>query len=209
MIGLLAGSLEAVQTVGKRTVVLLLVGGVGYEVQVLPRSRSQLPAVGAAARLHTHLQVRDDALVLFGFSSAIERDVFRLIVTTQGVGVQTAIALMDTLELPTLIQAIVADNYKLLAKAPGIGPKGAQRICLELKTKFAEWRDGAGPIAPPAAGPVADIYDEVELTLSALGYSDREVTAALDAVGRQTALAKTGDAETWIREAIAWLSLNA
>lgn len=207
MIGFLDGEVVALQAIGKRLLLLLNVQGVGYEVQILPRWRSHL-TVGAAARAHTHLQLRDDGLTLFGFASAAERDLFRHLIATNGVGPQLAIALMDALELPTLLQAIVGGNGKLLAKTPGIGPKTAERICLELKTKLAQWRDQTGLSVAPAAGPAATIYEEVELTLVALGYGDREIRAALEAVGRQTAIAKAEDPEAWIREAIAWLSLQ-
>ncbi|GAB4358235.1 MAG: Holliday junction branch migration protein RuvA [Cyanophyceae cyanobacterium] len=207
MIGLLDGEVVTLQAIAKRLLLLLNVQGVGYEVQILPRWRSHL-TVGTTVRVHTHLQLRDDGLTLFGFASVAERDLFRHLIATNGVGPQLAIALMDALELPTLLQAIVGGNHKLLAKTPGIGPKTAERICLELKTKLAQWRDQGNLAIAPAAGPADLIREEVELTLMALGYGDREIFDALEAVGRQTALAKAADPEAWIREAIAWLSLQ-
>ena len=86
--------------------------------------------------------------------------------------------------------------------------KTAERIALELRTKLSEWRDQTGLSTVPTAGPVDTIREDVELTLLALGYSQREVRQALEAVGRQKALSKSGDGEAWIREAIAWLSLQ-
>ncbi len=205
MIGSLRGLVAAVQVQGNRAIALLDVGDVGYEVQVLPRAIGDW-IVGSPAQVFTHLQLRDDRFVLFGFGSLAERDLFRQLIAVNGVGPQLAIALLDRLDLPELVQAIVSGNARLLAKTPGIGPKTAERIALELKTKLAEWRDHSGLATTPAAGPVGLVREDVEMTLLALGYSDREVTQALEAVGQQTALSKEGDPETWIREAIAWLS---
>lgn len=208
MIGSLQGQVTALQVQGNRAIGLLEVAGVGYEVQVLPRSISQW-AIGEAVRVFTHLQLRDDRWLLFGFETLAERDLFRHLIAVNGVGPQLALALLDRLELPALIQAIVSGNANLLAKTPGIGPKTAGRIALELKTKLAEWRDQSGIATTPAAGPTGLVREDVEMTLLALGYSDREVTQALEAVGQQTAWSKDGDPEAWIREAIAWLSRSA
>ncbi|MBD2554753.1 Holliday junction branch migration protein RuvA [Limnothrix sp. FACHB-708] len=208
MIGSLRGQVVALQVQGNRAIGLLDVAQVGYEVQLLPRSTMEW-MIGETVQVFTHLQLRDDRWLLFGFATVAERDLFRQLIAVNGVGPQLAIALLDRLELPVLIQAIVSGNANLLAKTPGIGPKTAGRIALELKTKLAEWRDQSGLSTTPAAGPVGLVREDVEMTLLALGYSDREVTQALEAVGQQTALSKEGDPERWIREAIAWLSQSA
>jgi len=208
MIGSLRGQVVALQVQGNRAIGLLDVAQVGYEVQLLPRSTMEW-MIGETVQVYTHLQLRDDRWLLFGFATVAERDLFRQLIAVNGVGPQLAIALLDRLELPVLIQAIVSGNANLLAKTPGIGPKTAGRIALELKTKLAEWRDQSGLSTTPAAGPVGLVREDVEMTLLALGYSDREVTQALEAVGQQTALSKEGDPERWIREAIAWLSQSA
>ncbi|MBD2161288.1 Holliday junction branch migration protein RuvA [Limnothrix sp. FACHB-1083] len=208
MIGSLRGQVVALQVQGNRAIGLLDVAQVGYEVQLLPRSTMEW-MIGETVQVFTHLQLRDDRWLLFGFATVAERDLFRQLIAVNGVGPQLAIALLDRLELPVLIQAIVSGNANLLAKTPGIGPKTAGRIALELKTKLAEWRDQSGLSTTPAAGPVGLVREDVEMTLLALGYSDQEVTQALEAVGQQTALSKEGDPERWIREAIAWLSQSA
>ncbi|RFP63154.1 MAG: Holliday junction branch migration protein RuvA [Limnothrix sp. CACIAM 69d] len=208
MIGSLRGQVLALQVQGNRAIGLLDVAQVGYEVQLLPRSAMEW-VIGETVQVFTHLQLRDDRWLLFGFATVAERDLFRQLIAVNGVGPQLAIALLDRLELPVLIQAIVSGNANLLAKTPGIGPKTAGRIALELKTKLAEWRDQSGLSTTPAAGPVGLVREDVEMTLLALGYSDREVTQALETVGQQTALSKEGDPERWIREAIAWLSQSA
>ena len=112
------------------------------------------------------------------------------------------------LGLQELVQAIVSSNTRMLSQAPGVGKKTAERIALELRTKLADWRDRAGLVSQPSAGPVGAIQEDVEMTLLALGYSSQEVMQALGEVGRSKSLSKNDDAEEWLREAIAWLSQN-
>jgi Holliday junction DNA helicase RuvA len=132
---------------------------------------------------------------------------FRQLVSVSGIGAQLAIALIDTLGLPNLVQAIVTGNIRALSKTPGVGNKTAERIALELKTKLAEWRQLAG-VAKPASptGPSPGILEDVEMTLLALGYENNEIAQALDAISQDALVAKSTNAEEWIRSAIAWLS---
>jgi holliday junction DNA helicase RuvA len=154
----------------------------------------------------THMQTREDQTVLFGFESMAERDLFRQLISVSGIGPQMALALLDSLGLQDLVQAIVTSNTRLLSRTPGVGAKTAERIALELKTKLAEWRMQSGISTAPDASPASTIQEDVEMTLIALGYTNSEIMQALRAVGQKTALAKNADAEDWIREAIAWLS---
>ncbi|WP_421657069.1 Holliday junction branch migration protein RuvA [Leptothermofonsia sp. ETS-13] len=206
MIGYLKGTIAGIQKSGNRVTLMLDVNQVGYDVQIVPRLIQELPAIGEAAQIFTHLHVREDQMVLFGFGSMAERDLFRQLVSVSGIGPQLALALLDTLGLQGLVQAIVSGNTRTLSRTPGVGSKTAERIALELKTKLAEWRQEAGTIAAPAAGPVLSIQEDVEMTLLALGYTNSEISKALQAVGQSTTLAKNADAEEWIRQAIAWLS---
>ncbi|PZD73059.1 Holliday junction ATP-dependent DNA helicase RuvA [Acaryochloris thomasi RCC1774] len=205
MIGYLNGSVVSLQP-GKRTILTLEVNQVGYDLQVPTRIRQQLPAGDELMQVFTHLQVREDQLTLFGFASVAERDLFRQLVAVSGIGPQLALALIDSLGLQELVQAIVSSNTRLLSKTPGVGAKTAERIALELKTKLSEWRNQAGLTVAPSAGPVGTVQEDVEMTLLALGYSTQEVMQALQQVGQNKALAKSDDAEAWIRDAIAWLS---
>jgi holliday junction DNA helicase RuvA len=206
MIGYLKGLAVSFQKLGNRTLLTLEVNHIGYDLQVPARLKHQLPAPGEPVQIFTHLQVREDQVTLFGFGVAAERDMFRQLVTVSGVGPQVALALLDTFELTELVQAIVNGNTRALSRAPGVGAKTAERIALELKTKLAEWRQQAGLVTTPGAGPIATIQEDVEMTLLALGYTSTEVMQALQAVGENTTLAKTADSEAWLREAIAWLS---
>jgi len=191
---------------GSRTILTLEVNAIGYSLQIPSRLVQQLPPEGEITQVFTHLQVREDQMVLFGFGTAAERDLFRQLISVSGIGPQLALALLDTLGLQDLVQAIVVSNTRLLAKTPGVGSKTAERIALELKTKLAEWRQQAGLLTAPGAGPVPEIQEDVEMTLLALGYTNSEVMQALQAAGQNTTLSKNSDAEAWIRAAIAWLS---
>jgi holliday junction DNA helicase RuvA len=206
MITFLKGQVVGVQRLSNKVMLFLEVQGVGYEVQIVPRLQSDIPPAGEQTQVFTHLQVREDQWTLFGFSSIVERDLFRQLISVSGIGAQSALALLNSLEASDLVQAIVASNVRLLSQAPGIGKKTAERLALELRAKMAEWRESAGLLTAPGAGPVATVQEDVEMTLLALGYSSHEITQALDMVGQQKSLSKTADVEDWIREAITWLS---
>ncbi len=206
MIGFLQGTVAGVQRLNNRVILLLNVSGVGYEIQIVPRLMPEIPAAGQECQLFIHLQVREDQWTLYGFGSIAERDLFRQLISVSGIGAQSGIALLNTLELKELVQAIVSNNVRLLSQAPGVGKKTAERISLELRAKLAEWRESVGLLTSPGAGPVSEIQEDVEMTLLALGYSSREIMEAIATVGQQTSLAKNADVEDWIREAIAYLS---
>ncbi|MFB2967800.1 Holliday junction branch migration protein RuvA [Aerosakkonema sp. BLCC-F183] len=189
-----------------RVTLILEVNQIGYELQIPPRLAEKLPSPGGDAQIFTDLQVREDRMILYGFASAAERDLFRQLTNVNGIGAALAIALLDTLGLQDLVQAIVTGNIRALAKARGVGNKTAERIALELKTKLAEWRHFAGVASSKATGPSPAIIEDVEMTLLALGYTSTEVVQALNAVSEDPLMAKAKEAEDWIRAAIAWLS---
>lgn len=209
MISYLKGTVATIQkSSGNRVTLILDVNEIGYELQIPKRlSQELLAASEGKVQVFTHLQIREDQQVLYGFASAAERDLFRQLIGVSGIGAQLAIALIDTLGLPNLVQAIVTGNIRALAKTPGVGNKTAERIALELKTKLAEWRQLAGVSTPASAtGPSPTILEDVEMTLLALGYENSEIGQALEAVSQDTLIAKSKNPEEWIRSAIAWLS---
>lgn len=206
MIGYLKGTVALVQqTSGNRVTLTLEVNQVGYDLQV-PQRLTQVLSIGETAQVHTHLQIREDQIILYGFGSAAERDLFRQLVSVSGVGANMAIALLDTLGLPDLVQAIVTGNTRALAKTPGVGNKTAERLALELKTKLAQWRTSIGLSTPAGTAPAPAVLEDVEMTLLALGYTTAEVAQAISAVSKDAMVAKSKDAEDWIRAAIAYLS---
>lgn len=209
MISYLKGTVASIQkSTGNRVTLILEVNQIGYELQIPRRLSQEVQAASQeVVQVYTHLQIREDQQVLYGFATAAERDLFRQLIGVSGIGAQLAIALIDTLGLPNLVQAIVTGNIRALSKTPGVGNKTAERIALELKTKLAEWRQLAGVATPATAtGPSPTILEDVEMTLLALGYENSEIAQALDAISQDSLLAKNPNAEEWIRSAIAWLS---
>lgn len=206
MISYLKGTVADIRkTSANRVTLILEVNQVGYEMQILPRITQELQ-VGEETQIFTHQQVREDQMTLYGFTKVAERDLFRQLISVSGIGAQLAIALLDTLELPDLVQAIVGGNTRVLAKTPGVGPKTAQRISLELKTKLAEWRENVGLTKSVPTGVAAEITEEVEMTLLALGYTAAEVMQALQVLAKDAKMSDNTNADDWIREAIACLT---
>ena len=206
MISYLKGTVADIAKGSNRVILTLEVNQIGYEIQILPRVTGQLPPTGEIAQIFTHQQVKEDQIVLYGFGSAPERDLFRQLTSVSGVGAQLAIALLDTLGLQDLVQAIVGGNTRILSKTPGVGTKTAERLALELKSKLSEWRQQEGLATTVAAGVNPAIQEEVEMTLLALGYNATEVLQALQTLSQDSNLSAKGNAEDWIREAISYLS---
>ncbi len=169
MIGRLSGRLLRKQP----PQVLLDVGGVAYEVDVPMSTFYDLPAVGEAAVLHTHLVVREDAHILFGFGTEDERAAFRLLIRISGIGARTALSVLSGLSVAELGQAVALQESGRLTKVPGIGKKTAERLLLELKGKLADALPGAG--AQNTGGVPSDILH----ALLGLGYSEKEALAAV------------------------------
>ena len=149
-----------------RQILTLEVNGIGYDLQVPARLAQQLPDTGGEVQVFTHYQVRDEIPLLYGFNTPAERDLFRFLIGVSGIGSALAIALLDTLELPELVQSIIAANIQLLIQTPGVGKKTAERICLELKNKLIDWRKNAGFFVA-TGGPAPGILEEVQMTLLA------------------------------------------
>ena len=210
MISYLRGNvIDLVKTTSNRVTLILEVNQIGYEIQIPSRLGRKLEQETATSvQIFTHQQIRDDAMVLYGFESEAERDLFRKLTAVSGIGTQVAIALIDTLGLRELVQAIVAENTQLLAKTPGVGKKTAERIALELKTKLAQWRTDAGLVVKgdESIAPSPALREDIDLTLLALGYSKEEIEQALSVISQDSLLAKNPNPEEWIRSAIAWLS---
>jgi len=172
MIGKLTG------TLGDKNPPQVLVdcNGVGYEVDVPMSTFYNLPGVGEKITLLTHLVVREDAQLLYGFGTAGEREAFRQLIRISGVGPRTALSVLSGMSVADIAQAVTAQDAGRLVKVPGIGKKTAERLLLELKGKFGADL-GAG-----AAGPGSDAQADILQALVALGYSHKEAAASLKAL---------------------------
>ncbi len=191
MIALLSGALISADA---RNSIILDVAGVGYRMLISQRWRKALPPLGETITAHTHLAVRDTELVLYGFATAAERDLFIELTRVSGVGPAMALALLSTLAMAELVQAIVTGNTRVLSLTPGVGSKTAQRLVLELKSRLADWHTGGLSQQTPLTA-------DVELALLALGYSPTDVASALQAIQPES-----DHTEDWLRSAIAYLS---
>jgi Holliday junction DNA helicase RuvA len=155
--------------------VLVECNGVGYEVQVPMSTFYNLPARGDKVSLLTHLVVREDAHILYGFETPAEREAFRALIKISGVGPRTALAVLSGMSVVDLSQAVTLQEGARLVRVPGIGKKTAERLLLELKGKLGP---DLGTSSAAAHGDQADILQ----ALIALGYSDKEAAMSLKAL---------------------------
>ncbi|CAM5779802.1 Holliday junction branch migration protein RuvA [Castellaniella caeni] len=155
--------------------VCIQTGGLGYEVDVPMSTLYKLPPVGQTVTLHTHLAIREDAHVLYGFSSAAERSAFRALIKVSGIGARTALAVLSGLSVEDLADAIDRQESGRLIKVPGIGKKTAERLLLELRDKLTPF---AGTLRADGSTVVHSDSDVLN-ALQALGYSAAEARRAM------------------------------
>ena len=161
------------------------VNGIGFELGISGSTAATLPAPGGEARLYTRMQVREDAMTLFGFSSKDERTMFDRLVAVNGVGPRLALAVLSTYTVGQLYSVVMAEDDKAMAKVPGVGKKTAQRLILELKSVFSKDKGfvpidaipGQAKMAVPAAAPSA--LDDAQAALLSMGFSPQEAEVAL------------------------------
>lgn len=164
------GSIRGIIIDRDHETVIVEVGGVGYIVSVTPRTLSDLPGIDNEVLLHTHLNVREDQLALFGFGTKADKELFGMLLGVSGVGPKVAMAILGTMTYDQLSVAVATDDIPALTAVPGIGKRSAQKLLLELKPKM----DVAdGPIT--TTGPLAEAREALE----GLGYGPDEVRATL------------------------------
>ena len=163
-------------------------GGVGFSLMCSNATLAAAPEKDKVWRCHTVMNVREDAMELFGFATKQEREMFRRLCSVTGVGAKTALGILSALPLRDLSIAIVTGDATSLSRAPGIGKKTAQRIILELKDKVEQQdvslpKGGAAAPAPVAAA--GGIHKEAQAALQALGYTSAEAARAINLVRDQ------------------------
>jgi Holliday junction DNA helicase RuvA len=166
MIGRLRGLLVVVGATG----VLIDVGGVGYEVTMTASGFAELPSIGEEAVIHTHLHVREDQMALFGFTSADQRDLFRLLIGVSGVGPKVAMAILGAMTTDDLRRAVATDDVVALTAVPGIGKRSAQKLLLELRPRLE---------LPDTVMGSSGAMAETRAALEGLGYQNDEIRAAM------------------------------
>ncbi|MFC3608988.1 Holliday junction branch migration protein RuvA [Stutzerimonas tarimensis] len=182
MIGRLRGTLAEKQPPH----LILDINGLGYEVEVPMTTLYRLPSVGEPVTLHTHLVVREDAHLLYGFAEKRERELFRELIRLNGVGPKLALALMSGLEVDELVRCVQAGDTSALVKVPGVGKKTAERLLVELKDRFKAWETmpSIAPLVVQAAPGVAVSSAESDAVsaLVSLGFKPQEASRAIAAV---------------------------
>lgn len=197
MIAYLRGSLAAKSTTG----IIIDVGGVGYFIQVSAKCLAELPSVDDPVQVLTYLQVKEDAMALFGFAQEQEKAMFELLISIKNVGPKLALAILSYFEPLELAQLIVSEDFAAISQAQGVGKKIAQRICVELKDSFKDdsWGikdvalDGAG-LAGGKAGASGNAAKgagmgvagfskelvEAQQALRSMGFKEAEINASLE-----------------------------
>lgn len=182
MIGRLRGTLAEKQPPH----VIIDINGLGYELEVPMTTLYRLPSVGEPVTLHTHLVVREDAHLLYGFFEKRERELFRELIRLNGVGPKLALALMSGLEVDELVRCVQAQDTSVLVRIPGVGKKTAERLLVELKDRFKAWETVPGMsglvVEPRMGGAVSSAENDAVSALISLGYKPQEASRAVSAI---------------------------
>jgi Holliday junction DNA helicase RuvA len=191
------GRLTGILLEKRPPMIALDVQGVAYELDVPMSTLYQLPATGNKMTLFTHLVVRDDAHLLYGFATDDERQLFRQLLRVSGVGARTALAVLSGLSVAELHQTVATQDASRLIVVPGIGKKTAERLMLELKDRLT------GLIQTEQSAVVSKARGDALRALLALGYSEKEANAALSEVSKELTVSEA------IRHALKQLSKSS
>ena len=159
-------------------IIIETTSGISYEIDVSMTTFYQLPTLNEEVSLFTHFHVREDAHLLFGFSTLAERQTFRVLIKISGIGTKTALALLSTLSSDELSLATQQNDINLITKTPGIGQKTAERLLLELRNKLS--RIASSDLsASHLSDQQAHVKDQIKQALISLGYNEKEVQKTL------------------------------
>ncbi len=178
MIGYLRG--RVVRATGEQVVVEA--GGVGYLLSIPATARERVGGVGGQVELHVHTHVREDQLALFGFATPEELELFEQLIQVDGVGPKVGLAILSTASIPVLKQAILNGDVGPIRRAPGVGPRTAQKVIIDLQPKLTA--EAGMLVVPPTAATAGDgeVPRQVETALRGLGFSAQQARQGLDAV---------------------------
>ncbi|MFW5432757.1 MAG: Holliday junction branch migration protein RuvA [Methylophilaceae bacterium] len=164
--------------------IVLDCAGVGYEVEVPMSTFYNLPEVGVQVTLLTHMVVREDAQLLYGFGTQQEKNTFRQLLKVNGVGAKSALSILSGVSIEDLVDAVGSQEVAVLTRIPGVGKKTAERLLLELKDKFEAGQLGA------STGQVKSATQDVLNALLALGYNEREAVASVKLLDKDVAVSE-------------------
>jgi Holliday junction DNA helicase RuvA len=184
MISYIKGTLAAVFIDG----IIIENQGIGYDIKT-PTMTERLPKIGSQCMVYTHMHVREDAIGLFGFLTQEELEMFRLLIAVNGIGPKAALAVLSTLSVRELKFAVLSDDTKSICKTPGIGPKGAKRMILDLKDKLDLEEMTEEPLGNDLFEDAGeDVVSMTAQALISLGYSNSEAYRSIQAVENRDAM---------------------
>jgi Holliday junction DNA helicase RuvA len=183
--------------------ILVEVGGVGYELQVPMTTLFQLPELGSEVSLVTHFVVREDAQLLYGFIEEGDRSLFRQLIKVNGVGPKLALTILSGMDAQSFARCVQRDDISSLVALPGVGKKTAERLLVEMRDKLKDWLarpDNMDGEAEPgiALAPLTDIVADAEGALITLGYKPQEASRMVAAVNDDSVV----ESEELIRRAL-------
>jgi Holliday junction DNA helicase RuvA len=193
MIGLIRGIIVSKQAPD----VIIDVQGLGYEVLVSLSTYFEMPNIGSEVLLHTHFVVRDDAQLLFGFSSLEERALFRQLIKINGVGPKMALAILSGMSTNEFSRAVQSNDIDTLVKLPGVGKKTAERLLIEMRDKISLVSENIDGVVGQGSD-TSDIKQEAESALIALGYKPQDASKMINGVDESL----TESSEQLIRAAL-------
>lgn len=158
--------------------------GIGYQMMVPMRGES-FPKIGQEIKIYTHMHVREDDVSLFGFLSKEEKEAFELLIGVNGIGPKVGLSVLSTLSVYELKMAVISEDVKTISKTPGLGPKGAKKLILELKDKLSFEELEEDGVGAEIFNTSADSSDSVMITIEglvSLGYSKSEAAIAVNKV---------------------------
>lgn len=200
MISYIRGKLVAVE----EEKVILDVGGVGYGIFMPGQSMGRLPAIGSEVQLHTYLNVREDAMQLFGFLTRDDLKIFKLVIGVSGIGPKGGLSILSKLTPDDLRFAVLSGDAKAISAAPGIGKKTAEKLIIELKDKLSMEdmiRESVSEEAVIPQSGITGIQTDAVQALTALGYGSTEALRAV----KQVAVTEETDVETVLKQALKYM----
>lgn len=182
-------------------------GGIGYMIYVPTNTFAYLPSIGENIKVYTYLYIREDAMILYGFLTKDDLEMFKMLITVNGIGPKGGLAVLSTLSSDDLRFAILSDDAKAIAKAPGVGAKTAQRVILDLKDKMsledAFEKKLEHNEAMPDKSALSAVKNDAVLALTALGYSSTESMKAVSKVEIKDSM----DVEDVLKAALKFMSI--
>ena len=186
--------------------IVLDVNGIGYQIYIPTNTLNYLPSIGEMVKIHTYLYIREDAMMLYGFLTRDDLDMFKMLITVSGIGPKGGLGILSTLSTDDLRFAVLSDDAKAIAKAPGIGAKTAQRVIIDLKDKMSleeafekKLEHTTHKVLPENNS----IKNDAVLALNALGYSSTESLKAVSKVE----ITEDMDVEDVLKAALKHMSL--